>query len=62
LDFRYVRSHYTIKPILTKSEVDDSRPTIIMQSSSISGFYSVLSGKFSTIFDLEFLLEKVLYD
>ena len=56
LGFTYVKSLYSIKPILISSEIDDSRPTVIKHHSSNPYFYSVLSGKINTIYDLEAIL------
>jgi len=49
----YLYSTFDIKPILTASEDDDSLPTIIQQHTTNPTFISVLSGKVSTIYDLE---------
>ena len=38
------------------SEIDDSRPTVIKQYSEKPYFYTVLSGKINTIYDLEEIL------
>lgn len=54
--FRYKNSLFSIKPILTSSEVDDSRPTVIRVSSSKPTFVTVLSGKINTVYDLEEVL------
>ncbi len=54
--FEYEKSLYSIKPILMASEVDDSRPTVIKQHSLEPTFYSVLSGKINTIYDLDRIL------
>jgi len=51
-DFDYVKSLYSIKPILKASEVDDSRPTIIRKYSDDPRFTSVLSGKINTVYEL----------
>lgn len=61
--FNYVKSLYSIKPILKASEVDDSRPTVIRKLSDEPLIVSVLSGKINTVYDLDdsnFALEKVL--
>ncbi|MDO8610902.1 MAG: FAD-dependent oxidoreductase [bacterium] len=50
---KYLYSQYEVKIILTKSEKDDSRPTIIKKHTTSPTFISVLSGKLSTIYDLE---------
>jgi len=52
----YVDSLYSIKPILKSSEVDDSRPTVIMKCSENPTFISVLSGKINTIYDMDEVL------
>ena len=54
--FRYVKSLYSIKPIMTASEVDDSRPTVIRVHSKSPAFISVLSGKINTVYDLDEVL------
>ncbi len=56
--FSYHSSLYSIKPILTASEVDDSRPTIIRQFCQSPTFVSVLSGKINTVYDLDEILTK----
>ena len=48
----YVKSLFSIKPILKSSEIDDSRPTLIRKFSENPTFVSVLSGKINTIYDL----------
>lgn len=54
--FEYVGSLYSMKPILMASEIDDSRPTVIRKYSENPYFYSVLSGKINTVYDLEGIL------
>jgi len=56
LDFKYNKSLFSMKPILKASEIDDSRPTVIKQFSESPYFFSVLSGKINTIYDLEEIL------
>lgn len=56
IDIKYVKSLFTIKPILVASEIDDSRPTIIKQYSQNPDFYTVFSGKINTIYDLDEIL------
>lgn len=51
--FQYKSSLYTTKPILLSSEIDDSRPTVIVTHSKKPTFISVLSGKINTIYDLD---------
>ena len=56
--FRYNSSLYSMKPILTSSEIDDSRPTAIKVHFGEIGkkdpvFVSVLSGKINTVYDLD---------
>lgn len=55
----YIDSLFSIKPILSKSEIDDSRPTVIRLLHKDPMFISVLSGKVSTIYDLEEALSNV---
>lgn len=56
--FAYMQSLYSMKPILMSSEIDDSRPTVIRKHSENPTFFSVLSGKVNTVYDLD----EVLYD
>lgn len=55
--FEYVKSLYSMKPILMASEIDDSRPTVIKEFSKNPTFISVLSGKINTIYDLDEVLK-----
>ncbi|WP_160683821.1 FAD-dependent oxidoreductase [Clostridium sp. C2-6-12] len=55
-EFEYASSLFSMKPILKASEIDDSRPTVIKQYSSIPRFISVLSGKINTVYDLDEVL------
>lgn len=57
----YSESLFSIKPILLSSESDDSRPTVIVESKKSPRFVSVLSGKISTVFDLDGILEQALH-
>lgn len=54
--FEYAGSLFSMKPILTASEIDDSRPTVIRQYTSDPTFVSVLSGKINTVYDLDEVL------
>ena len=56
LEFQYVDSLFSMKPILMASEIDDSRPTVIRKLSEEPVFISVLSGKINTVFDLDEVL------
>ena len=56
IEIRYVKSLFTIKPILVASEIDDSRPTIIRHYSENPDFYTVFSGKINTMYDLDEIL------
>lgn len=56
-DFKYVKSLYSMKPILKASEIDDSRPTVIKIFSTNPTFISILSGKINTIYDLDEVLD-----
>lgn len=55
-EFSYERSLFSMKPILLRSEIDDSRPTVILENSRSPRFITVLSGKINTVFDLEEVL------
>jgi len=54
--FEYEKSLFSVKPILKTSEIDDSRPTVIRKLCNKPVFYSVLSGKINTFYDLEGIL------
>lgn len=54
--FEYVKSLFSMKPILQASEIDDSRPTVIRQFSENPTYVSVLSGKINTVYDLDEVL------
>lgn len=56
LQVKYERSIYTTKAILTKTELDDARPTFMMEHQEQPRFTTVLSGKLNTVFDLDSLL------
>lgn len=56
LEFEYVGSLFSMKPILKASEIDDSRPTVIKQFTDKPTFISVLSGKINTVYDLDEVL------
>lgn len=51
IDVKYIDSYFAIKPILTDTEKTDARPTVIKRLAP--HFLSVLSGKISTIYDLQ---------
>ncbi|HPH97461.1 MAG TPA: FAD-dependent oxidoreductase [Anaerolineaceae bacterium] len=55
-EIEFVNALYSIKPILMASEIDDSRPTVIRQFSENPSFFSVLSGKINTVYDLDEVL------
>lgn len=57
--FEYVKSLFSMKPILMASEIDDSRPTVIKIFSKSPTFVSVLSGKINTVYDLDSILDGV---
>lgn len=57
LKYTYIKSLYSMKPILVSSEIDDSRPTIIKKISEKPTLISVLSGKINTVYDLDEVLE-----
>lgn len=56
IEIRYIKSLFTLKPILKTSEIDDSRPTIIRKYSEQPDFYTVFSGKINTMYDLDSIL------
>ena len=56
IKYEFVKSLFAVKPIMKSSETSDSRPTIIKRFSAEPKFYSVLSGKFNTIYDLDEVL------
>jgi len=53
IDIKYDRSLFSVKPIFKAAELDDSRPTVLKEFRKSPYFYSVLSGKINTIYDLE---------
>jgi hypothetical protein len=53
IEFIYDKSLFSMKPILSGAELDDSRPTLIRRFSENPGFIAVLSGKINTVYDLE---------
>lgn len=53
---KYNRSLYAVKTVLSAAENDDRRPTVIRQYEDFPGFYSVLSGKISTVYELDDIL------
>lgn len=55
--FTYHSSLFSMKPILRASEIDDSRPTVICRLHANPDFYSVLSGKINTVYDLDDILK-----
>lgn len=55
-EFRYIKSLFSMKPILKASEIDDSRPTVIRKYAENPTFVSVLSGKINTVYDLDEVL------
>lgn len=57
IEIKYVKSLYSVKPILMASEIDDSRPTVIKVFSMEPTYISVLSGKINTIYDLDEVLD-----
>jgi len=50
--FKPTGSLMTVKSILSTTEVDDARPTLV-QKEEDSNTWTVFSGKISTLFDLE---------
>jgi len=56
-EYTYVRSLFSMKPVLKASEIDDSRPTVIKYAARAPVFLSVLSGKINTLYDLDEYLD-----
>lgn len=56
-DFHYVKSLFSVKPVLADAEIDDSRPTVIRVLSRNPVYIAVLSGKINTVYDLDEVLE-----
>lgn len=56
LKFSYVKSLFSMKPILKVAEIDDSRPTMIKVERQNPTFVSAFSGKINTIYDLDEVL------
>lgn len=56
IEIKFVKTLFSIKPVLQESEVDDSRPTVIKQFSDNPKLISVLSGKINTVYDLDEIL------
>lgn len=54
--FTYEKSLFSMKPILLRSELDDSRPTVIRTYSEGPTCVAVLSGKVDTVYDLDEVL------
>lgn len=55
--YKYIKSLFSMKPILKASEIDDSRPTAIKVNHKNPDMVSVLSGKINTVYDIdEFLI------
>ncbi|MNO03656.1 hypothetical protein D3C81_2244240 [compost metagenome] len=56
ISIKYENSLFAVKALISASELDDSRPTVIKEFSDSPSFISVFSGKFNTIYDLEEVL------
>lgn len=56
--FAHKGSLFSMKPILSASEVDDSRPTVVRRIREKPTFISVLSGKINTVYDLDQYLDE----
>jgi hypothetical protein len=55
-EISYRGSMFSVKPIMVEAELDDSRPTIIRKLCDSPTFFSILSGKINTIYDLDWIL------
>jgi hypothetical protein len=51
--FEYRDSLWTIKTVLEASEVDDGRPTLVVEHEASPRLVTVFSGKLNSVFDLE---------
>ena len=56
LKLSYVKSLFSMKPILKVAEIDDSRPTMIKVEKKNPTFVSAFSGKINTIYELDEVL------
>jgi len=56
IQINYRSSLFAVKALISASELDDSRPTIIKKFSDEPSYLSIFSGKFNTIYDLEDVL------
>lgn len=56
IEFNYVTSLFSMKPILKVAEIDDSRPTMVKIETTNPTFVSAFSGKINTIYDLDEVL------
>ncbi|WP_449009071.1 FAD-dependent oxidoreductase [Paenibacillus taichungensis] len=56
IELTYKKSLFAVKALISASELDDSRPTILKEFSQKPRFISIFSGKFNTIYDLEEVL------
>ena len=59
LQINYKSSIFAIKPILTISEMDDSRPTMVQTYSDNPKFINVLSGKANAIYEMEQIINAI---
>jgi len=57
LSIGYESSLYAIKAILKNSEIDDARPTFIRKHHKDPAYYTVLSGKLNTIYEVDKIID-----
>jgi len=60
IQLQYEQSIFAIKAVLKEAESDDARPTIIRNAIAIPDFYSVLSGKLNTIYEIEGVIDSLI--
>ena len=56
VDIQYIFSLFAIKTTLKSSYIDDSRTTIIKKLASNPNYFSLISGKINSIYEVEKVL------
>jgi hypothetical protein len=51
-EFRETERLITVKAIMTSTSIDDARPTVVHKEDGLN-IWTVISGKVSSVFDLE---------
>ena len=57
VDINYLHSNFCIKTTLKNSYIDDGRETIIKKLASTPDYYSLISGKINSIYEIEEVFE-----